>query len=32
MIRFARRQYLTGSAAALGGVLAAACDLADGPG
>ena len=31
MIRFARRQYLLGSAAALSGVVAAACDLTEGP-
>ena len=29
MIRFARRQYLTRSVAALGGVLAAACSLTE---
>ena len=29
MIRFARRQYLTRSGAALGGVLAAACSLTE---
>ena len=31
MMRFVRRQYLLGSAAALSGVVAAACDLTEGP-
>ena len=30
-MRFARRQYLVGSVVAIGGVVAAACDLAETP-